>query len=597
MSATECGSFSLADFTLKQTTFEPFHEDTQFNASDENPLVAYKVRVNFEGNLPLPESECKWTHVGFCYDRPYVEWIHGSFTGNFNADGAPIVTVEWAAAGPLSSTVYDLWRNGKYEIYDISGNSITFAIGGHPDSIDVTHEFGVRAVNLLDGCLSDLVTCTVTVPGDLTECPPEAGDILIKTNIVGPVYDGNGDLTGIKIQIVWSGETGSYIKILRSFEGCGGEFEERDSVSVTENYYYDILQSGQIATYKVVSGRNNCDLVGESDCYTINVTPMTGLNEGTVYFYVKDHLGNTRLVLDRDGYIQSRMDYEPYGIELYPLAANSSREKYKFTNQERDYTTGLDYMHARYYSSALGRFMGADGIVGTPEYPQSWNLYSYVRGNPIGLNDPKGQIDPAMADWNRSVSKKEIEAFQKASAKAKPAPGTKMEQALLITPVAAVGVLEGMALFALGGPTLLGLSSSTVTNVLAGAGIGTVSGGAQSIQQGEDPSLGMLLGATAGGATGNVPANALFQSGLAGASANAATQFVTSGKVDPAPVVTAGISGASTGAVTTLVETVSGQAASPFLSPAIQGGIDILQTGIVQTINKETDPNPKTVDK
>ncbi|HNQ78274.1 MAG TPA: RHS repeat-associated core domain-containing protein [Acidobacteriota bacterium] len=390
MSATECGSFSLADFTLKQTTFEPFHEDTHFNATDETPLVAYKVRVNFEGNLPLPESECKWTHVGFCYDRPYVEWIHGSFTGNFNADGAPIVTVEWAAAGPLSSTVYDLWRNGKYEIYDISGNSITFAIGGHPDSIDVTHEFGVRAVNLLDGCLSDLVTCTVTVPGDLTECPPEAGDILIKTNIVGPVYDGNGDLTGIKIQIVWSGETGSYIKILRSFEGCGGEFEERDSVSVTENYYYDILQSGQIATYKVVSGRNNCDLVGESDCYTINVTPMTGLNEGTVYFYVKDHLGNTRLVLDRDGYIQSRMDYEPYGIELYPLAANSSREKYKFTNQERDYTTGLDYMHFRYYGSNIGRFMKPDKMGGQAGDPQSWNKYSYCKNNSITCHDPDG---------------------------------------------------------------------------------------------------------------------------------------------------------------------------------------------------------------
>ncbi|HNQ78277.1 MAG TPA: hypothetical protein PKG55_06355 [Acidobacteriota bacterium] len=54
-----CETFSLADFTLKHTTFEPFHEDTQFSASDENPLVAYKVRINYEGNLALPESECK----------------------------------------------------------------------------------------------------------------------------------------------------------------------------------------------------------------------------------------------------------------------------------------------------------------------------------------------------------------------------------------------------------------------------------------------------------------------------------------------------------------------------------------------------------
>ncbi|HQO21339.1 MAG TPA: RHS repeat-associated core domain-containing protein, partial [Acidobacteriota bacterium] len=98
----------------------------------------------------------------------------------------------------------------------------------------------------------------------------------------------------------------------------------------------------------------------------------------------------TRLVLDRDGYIQSRMDYEPYGIELYPLAANTSGEKYKFTNQERDYTTGLDYFHARYYSSAMGRFMGPDPINGNPANPQSWNLYIYAGNNPVSRTDPMG---------------------------------------------------------------------------------------------------------------------------------------------------------------------------------------------------------------
>ena len=390
VTAMGCDNFSLADFTIKQTTFEPYHEDTQFGASDENPLVAYKVRINYQGNLTLPESECKWTHVGFCYDRPHVEWIHGYFTGNFNDDGAPIVTLEWAAAGPDSTTVYDLWRNGKYELYDISGTSITFAIGGHPDSTDVTHEFGVRAVNLPDGCLSDLVTCTVTVPGDVTECPPEPGDILLMSSIVGPEYDANGELAGIKVQLVWSGETGSFIKIHRSFEECDRESPVIDTVSSTQSCYYDILQSGQIAYYYVQSGRNNCEEVGESECLTVSVLPQTGLNGGTVYFYVKDHLGNSRLVLDSDGNIQSRMDYEPYGVELYPLAANTSGEKYKFTNQERDYSTGLDYFHARYYSSAMGRFMGADKVGGEVDIPQSWNKYWYANDRPLVAVDPNG---------------------------------------------------------------------------------------------------------------------------------------------------------------------------------------------------------------
>ena len=391
MSATECGSFSLADFTLKQTTFEPFHEDTQFSATDENPLVAYKVRMNYEGNLALPESECKWTHVGYCYERPHVEWIHGYFTGNFNDDGAPIVTVEWAAAGPYSTTVYDLWRNGKYELYDITGTSITFAIGGHPDSPEVTHEFGVRAVNQYDGCLSDLVTCTVTVPGDLNDCPSTPGEILLKSNIVGPEYDANGELVGINVQLVWSGDTGSFVKIFRSFEGCNGEFEERDSVPVSQSCYYDTLQSGQIAYYYVEGRRNNCENpIGKSDCYAIDVSPMTGLNEGTVYFYVRDHLGSSRLVLDVEGNIQSRFNFEPYGVELTPLGSNTSNEKYKFTGQERDYDTGMDYMHFRYYGSNIGRFMKPDKMGGQAGDPQSWNKYSYCKNNSITCHDPDG---------------------------------------------------------------------------------------------------------------------------------------------------------------------------------------------------------------
>jgi len=160
---------------------------------------------------------------------------------------------------------------------------------------------------------------------------------------------------------------------------------------VTQNYYYDILKSGQIAYYYVEGRRNTCvDPIGKSDCYAIDVSPMTGLNEGTVYFYVRDHLGNSRLVLDVDGNIQSRFNYEPYGVELTPLGANTTNEKYKFTGQERDYDTGMDYMHFRYYASSMGRFLKPDNLIGNIANPQSWNLYSYVNGNPVNFNDPTG---------------------------------------------------------------------------------------------------------------------------------------------------------------------------------------------------------------
>jgi RHS repeat-associated protein len=54
---------------------------------------------------------------------------------------------------------------------------------------------------------------------------------------------------------------------------------------------------------------------------------------------------------------------------------------------------GLDYFGARYYSGAQGRFTSPDAplLDQHPEDPQSWNLYSYVRNNPLRFIDPTGQ--------------------------------------------------------------------------------------------------------------------------------------------------------------------------------------------------------------
>jgi RHS repeat-associated protein len=68
------------------------------------------------------------------------------------------------------------------------------------------------------------------------------------------------------------------------------------------------------------------------------------------------------------------------------------------TLKERDIETGLDYLEARYYSSTQGRFTSPDEPFADQEEdePQSWNLYSYVRNNPIRFIDPTGEghIDP-----------------------------------------------------------------------------------------------------------------------------------------------------------------------------------------------------------
>lgn len=64
-----------------------------------------------------------------------------------------------------------------------------------------------------------------------------------------------------------------------------------------------------------------------------------------------------------------------------------------FTGYEKDGETGLNFAQSRYYSPTMGRFTSPDKPLMDQEEgdPQSWNLYSYVRNNPLNFTDPTGE--------------------------------------------------------------------------------------------------------------------------------------------------------------------------------------------------------------
>ncbi len=128
---------------------------------------------------------------------------------------------------------------------------------------------------------------------------------------------------------------------------------------------------------------------------------------GGVNYVTVDHLGSTRVVTDDGGNIVTRHDYLPFGEEVpLSLADYGGRfsitgytpslidgPRQKFTAKERDTESNLDYFRARYYSGAQGRFTSPDLPLSDqyPEEPQSWNLYSYVRNNPVRFRDQTGR--------------------------------------------------------------------------------------------------------------------------------------------------------------------------------------------------------------
>lgn len=89
----------------------------------------------------------------------------------------------------------------------------------------------------------------------------------------------------------------------------------------------------------------------------------------------------------------------------------------RYTGKERDSESGLDYFGARYYGSSMGRFMSPDdGSDQHPSNPQSWNLYSYGRNNPlIGTDDDGHTYNVCSADGKScsNIDDKTFEANQK----------------------------------------------------------------------------------------------------------------------------------------------------------------------------------------
>ena len=187
--------------------------------------------------------------------------------------------------------------------------------------------------------------------------------------------------------------------------------------SVSKTFTYDAESRQTTAVNGGLSGVYTYDGDGRRVTKVVNAGPTTtyvydaqgsliaeygGLNPilGTTYVDV-DHLGSTRLVTDSGGNQQSCNDYLPFGGDIlsltdgrgscFPPTAPSSG--IKFTGQERDAESSLDYFETRYFSGAQGRFASPDVSFNDqgPSDPQSWNLFSYVRNNPLRFTDPDGR--------------------------------------------------------------------------------------------------------------------------------------------------------------------------------------------------------------
>ena len=202
-------------------------------------------------------------------------------------------------------------------------------------------------------------------------------------------------------------ETGNRVRklVMRNWSGGGGipdppnwddignlpiyepEGEGGDGWSIYKNEFYVRGVGGNtIAEY-------DWETLKQWNVYgTDNVGKITkDGEEENKYYYLKDHLGSIRAVIDEDNNCVSAQDYDMWDYLLENRTFDIEREKYKFTSKERDEESNYDYFGARYYMSRIGRWGSIDPLF---EKHFDFSPYNYVLDNPLKLIDPDGmQVD------------------------------------------------------------------------------------------------------------------------------------------------------------------------------------------------------------
>ena len=112
------------------------------------------------------------------------------------------------------------------------------------------------------------------------------------------------------------------------------------------------------------------------------------LTDGKYHYYLKDHQGNNRVVVDEEGAVEEVNDYYAFG-GLMSTSSRQSVQPYKYNGKELDRKGGLDWYDygARMYDAALGRFMKTDRF---SEKYVSLSPYQYGANNPVNNIDVNG---------------------------------------------------------------------------------------------------------------------------------------------------------------------------------------------------------------
>ncbi|MGB8521604.1 MAG: RHS repeat-associated core domain-containing protein [Candidatus Acidiferrales bacterium] len=200
----------------------------------------------------------------------------------------------------------------------------------------------------------------------------------------GYSYDANGNLTNDGVNtLAYDAEN----RMVSSIDGsASGTYSYRASGLRT------VKVSGGTTTVYLFDG--NRDIAEYTNGTLANEYVYLGSKmiasylSGTLYYEASDHQ-SIRVNLNTSGGIAGQKGQYAFGEDWYP----SSLTNRHFTTYERDSESSNDNALHRFFVNRLGRFSSTDPIPGGGQNPQKFNLFNYVRNDPVKNTDPDGRFD------------------------------------------------------------------------------------------------------------------------------------------------------------------------------------------------------------
>ena len=194
-------------------------------------------------------------------------------------------------------------------------------------------------------------------------------------------------------------------------------FMKRENINITATF--SLLSFAQSTTLQVtaeaagssvvpaISGKLSKRTFGMTDydyCGNVEYTNDKGVlyhSEGYVtfdknqqpefHYYLKDHLGNIRVVFNERDSVEQVTHYYPFGGS-FGDGVGSSVQDYLYSGKELTRFNALNWYNygARWYDPAILRWNGVDKLA---EKNNSVSAYTFCHNNPVSRVDPDGKDD------------------------------------------------------------------------------------------------------------------------------------------------------------------------------------------------------------